>query len=353
MLRGSSIMDQLGGEVLEGAVVRIPGCGESKSDWGAEETGVPTTGSESRWAAVVGLAKKQTGLITREQARSVGFPDDEWDYRVRRNAILQLERGVYEVTPPEDADLRRYRVGLLLVGDDAVLSHRSAARLHGLWGIDGWPIELTTPRRIVRSVPMRVYRGEVAAEERSVVQRLPVTGLIRTVTDLVPHLDPVSLAGLIESARHKQRNFTELLQSRVEELDLPLGLPNLLQWVIDDAKARPRPMDSMFEIQFWHRWLYTGLPMPVPQFEVRYPQGGRSFIDFAWPQFKVAVETQGYAIRDTPDSFDHDSERTARLTALGWVVIPVSYKVFRNSFIQVMNAVREAVLARRRAAAAG
>ncbi|MDQ3262107.1 MAG: hypothetical protein M3Y59_00380 [Myxococcota bacterium] len=266
---------------------------------------------------------------------------------MRAEQVFQVNRGLYEVSPPVNEGLRRCTAALLTAGEGAVLSHRSAAKLHRLWGIDGFPVELTVPRRLASSpLPLTVHRGTVPPSELERVHHLPVTSMVRTVTDLAPWLDIAGLAGLVESARRRQREFIPRLGARVAQVR-PREAQQRLEWVLADTGRRPRPMDSMFEIQFWHRWLTTGLPAPVPQWEVQDPAGRRFYVDFAWPEAKVALETQGYGTRQTSDSFDKDSRRTGRLIALGWIVIPISYAFFRRDFLGVLTVVREALRQRR------
>src|SRR3954469_18229914 len=76
-------------------------------------------------------------------AAALGLSDDEIDYRIAVGRLRLIHRGVYAVghhrIQPEGVWLAAVHAG----GENAVLSHRSAARLWDLLPHEGW-IEVTT-----------------------------------------------------------------------------------------------------------------------------------------------------------------------------------------------------------------
>lgn len=284
------------------------------------------------WERLEEVAARQTGLITRKQALAAGFKNSGWAREVEARSLPQLERGLYAVRPVQSGEHRDLHSAVLVCGKDAVVSHRAAARLHKLWGVDGFPLELTVPRRLRFSLPsVETHWGKVPRSDLCEVDGLPVTTRVRTLLDLAPMVDRVGWAMMLESARRRQRNVVSEVARRLRTLDLPTDTVRPLSVLLADCNSRTRAMDSPFEVQFWHRWAFTGLPMPTPQYEVR---DGNTimFIDFAWPKQRVAVETQGFEPRYTRDSFDADGQRNARLVRLGWFVIEVTYTMFRDEF---------------------
>src|SRR5687767_4441856 len=122
------------------------------------ENGAESAAEESKdrsriWSAIEDRASSQTGLITREQVLEANYPKALWDSKVRSGAVVSLHRGLYELAAPADREARELRSALLLGGEGAVFSHRTAAQLHKLWGIDGFPREITVPRRVRVSAP--------------------------------------------------------------------------------------------------------------------------------------------------------------------------------------------------------
>ncbi len=71
------------------------------------------------------------------------------------------------------------------------------------------------------------------------------------------------------------------------------------------------------------------LPIPVGQYEV---WDGRRFVarlDLAWPEWKVAVEYDGWD-HTLEDRRGRDVERIDALRRLGWVVITVTARQYRT-----------------------
>jgi very-short-patch-repair endonuclease len=49
-------------------------------------------------------------------------------------------------------------------------------------------------------------------------------------------------------------------------------------------------------------------------------------VDFHWPEHRLIVETDGAAAHLTPTAFETDRARDARLTALGYRVIRITWR---------------------------
>jgi very-short-patch-repair endonuclease len=69
----------------------------------------------------------------------------------------------------------------------------------------------------------------------------------------------------------------------------------------------------------------AGLPQPITQYRV-----GPYRLDFAWPELRVAVETDGWATHGRRKGFEDDRARDAALLAAGWRVLRVTYRRLRR-----------------------
>jgi very-short-patch-repair endonuclease len=63
------------------------------------------------------------------------------------------------------------------------------------------------------------------------------------------------------------------------------------------------------------------LPTPAPNHEI----GGRSR-DFAWPNHRLVVETDGYRYHASREAKRRDNRRDRELTALGWRPVRFTYE---------------------------
>src|ERR1700754_2949642 len=78
------------------------------------------------------LARAQHGVLTRRDLEGLGFSGEAIDHRVETGRLHLIARGIYAVGRPELTPNGRWMAAVLVCGDDAALSHRSAAEL---WGI--------------------------------------------------------------------------------------------------------------------------------------------------------------------------------------------------------------------------
>src|SRR5581483_1058266 len=91
------------------------------------------------------------------------------------------------------------------------------------------------------------------------------------------------------------------------------------------------PTENEFEDAFLALTRSLGLPDPTPQFYID-PGDGEPPIraDFAWPDRKIAVETDGQRTHATRRAFEADRRRDQRLTAAGWRVIRTTWRQLTN-----------------------
>ncbi|MBA2505834.1 MAG: hypothetical protein H0V29_07805, partial [Thermoleophilaceae bacterium] len=93
-----------------------------------------------------------------------------------------MHKGVYAVGTPVLAREGWWMAAVLAAGPGAVLSHRAAAVLHGLLKYAGPSIEVTAPRR--REIPgLITYESDLAPDEVTLVDGIPVTTAARTIID--------------------------------------------------------------------------------------------------------------------------------------------------------------------------
>ncbi len=162
----------------------------------------------SSWDRVIALAEEQWGMFTRQQAEQRGMAWSTLSRMASAGRTERLGHGVYRLrggVPPPQAALRVAWLELAppvpvwdRVGDQGVVSHRSAATLWGLGDLPADIHEFTLPvRRQTRRQDVRLHRGAVAA---GVVSRggLLVTRPARTVVDLLTDgADPASVSTIV------------------------------------------------------------------------------------------------------------------------------------------------------------
>jgi hypothetical protein len=156
-----------------------------------------------RLSAIHELVNRQHGVIARRQLLAIGLSAGGIDHWMRNGRLIVVRRGIYALG---HAQLRRQGhvlSAVLAVGDDAVLSHRSAARQWGLRPWSGTFVEMSVPSRrgIKAKRDLRVHNAtdlhpwEIAEDDG-----LPLTTPARTLLDLAAVVPPHHLRRAVERA---------------------------------------------------------------------------------------------------------------------------------------------------------
>jgi predicted transcriptional regulator of viral defense system len=100
----------------------------------------------ARSAAAWELARRQHGVLTRQDLVSLGFSPSAIRHRLATGRLHRLAHGVYAVGRRELTREGGWMATVLACGSDAVLSHGSAAALWGI-GPEWRLIEISVRRR--------------------------------------------------------------------------------------------------------------------------------------------------------------------------------------------------------------
>jgi very-short-patch-repair endonuclease len=236
------------------------------------------------------IAARQHGVITYEQLLRAGLSAAGIARRIEAGRLYRIYRGVYAVGHAGVTRKGRWKAATLALGDDALLSHRSAAELWGMLKPSDGPIHVTVPRTggRARRRGIRVHRPH-SYPARMSRDNIPVTSPARTIADL----------RATEPARVVRRAIRE-----AELAGLPLE---------DVATDRTR---SDLERDFLRLCRRHRLPVP----EVNARIAGFE-VDFAWPDRNLVVEVDGYAFHRGRQAFRDDRDRDIELELLGFTVL--------------------------------
>jgi predicted transcriptional regulator of viral defense system len=139
------------------------------------------------------LAESQSGYFTTKQAASFGYTSNKRIYHLRAGNWIREHRGIYRLAlfpEPERSDLMLWWLWSRDRSDrpNGVFSHHTALSLHDLTDTNPAKLDLTVPANFRRGVPipniLRLHYDDVAAEEREILQGVPVTNAMRTILDV-------------------------------------------------------------------------------------------------------------------------------------------------------------------------
>lgn len=186
------------------------------------------------------LGSSQWGLLTATQAQQRGVSRPRLARLAEAGLLVRLTHGVYALRgsmTAEPVDLRAAwlaldpaRTAADRIGDGAggpVVSHASAAVLHGLGDLDADRHEFTVAvRKQTRRPELRLHRAQLVDEEVTLHEGLPVTTVTRTIVDLVADgHDGGHVAGVLADAVRARRVDPARLPPRLARHAARFGLP--------------------------------------------------------------------------------------------------------------------------------
>lgn len=202
-------------------------------------------------ARVSELASRQWGLLTTAQADAAGISRLQLARLAEAEVIERLARGIYVVLAAADEHTALRAAWLSMNPSElaeerltdpisaGVISHTSAAGLHGLGDLLDSNPEITVPGRKQSRRGIRLHRASLRADEVTIVEGLPVTTPARTVADLLRDgHDPSHVAEMIGDALRRDLASRQDMAAALEPLARRNGQPNgaaLLEHLLDSV----------------------------------------------------------------------------------------------------------------------
>jgi predicted transcriptional regulator of viral defense system len=138
-------------------------------------------------AGLAELVRGQHVVFGLDQLRELGLTRAAVSRRAVTGRLYRIHHAVYSLVPRELLTREGlYMAAVLACGPGAALSHRSAARLHGLRNVGYTRVEVTVPGRSTRTHSgVAVHRSTtLTATDITTVENIPVTTIARTLLDL-------------------------------------------------------------------------------------------------------------------------------------------------------------------------
>lgn len=262
---------------------------------------------------VAQLAARQHGVVSVAQLYRAGLTPEAIKHRVRKGRLHRVHRGVYAVGRADLTRRGRWKAATLVLGEGAVLSHRSAAELWNLLEPATGLIDVTVPCRsgVRRRDGIRIHKSaSLRRSDLLIRDAIPVTSPRRTIADLAGVLAPGESRNAIRAA---------------EIANLPIG----------DYTHLVHRTRSELELIFLELIRRHGLPEPEANVRV-----GRFLVDFLWRAQRLVVETDGRRYHRGQLARTADLERDARLRARGFEVLRFGYWQVVNGTLAVIASVR-------------
>lgn len=290
------------------------------------------------------LAAGQDGQFCTAQARMLGLGQSSVNWLRTSGETLTVRRTVWRFrsTPgAPDPAITAY----LACWPHAVISHRSAARHHGLVraGSPESP-EVTVGHGVACRPPRVVVRTTRSLPPNDVVTvgGIRYTSLARTVCDLADGKRPWDTLGLIDEAVALGAKPRWLHQRAKELAHGRSGVALVRHATRPDAAAVFR---SWLERTAEHVYRTSGIPSPSWNVRVTDGRGLIGIVDALWAPWRVISEKEGLRFHTSPAARRRDAQRFNRLSAAGYTVRRFSWEDVVHDPLDVAATIMQALCA--------
>jgi AbiEi antitoxin C-terminal domain len=288
------------------------------------------------------VAERQYGVVSRRQLLELGLSERQISVRTASGNLHPLFRGTFAVGHRVVGRHGRMLAAVLACGDGTVVSHGSAAELHGLWDKRPAPVDVIAPRRGGRKISGIRWHNVLrpTSNEVEIRRGVPCTTVSRTLVDMAGRTGLTSLRRLVEQAA-----VLRLLD--VPEVDGVLGrgrrrgAPNL-RTVLDLWRTEDewKPLlRSPLEARLLPALIAAGVPRPECNVKLRI-EGRWIEVDLLWRDQRLAIETDGEETHGTRSAFQSDRRRDQRLLAAGYRVGRVTWRQAESEPVAVASRIK-------------
>ncbi|CAN5701180.1 DUF559 domain-containing protein [soil metagenome] len=281
------------------------------------------------------VAAGQHGLLSRRQARANGMSESQVWRRTSKGLLAPVLPGIYRIAGAPETHHQRVLAACLWAGDGSAGSHRTAGALHDFPRCDATIVEITGPRRL-RPPPLRagqaqrvngvvLHTATLNPGDMTTVRGIPVTTKERTVVDLAGFISPADLEEVLDNALSKGSiSLIRIRWALAKAGGRGKRGSRELRRLLDQRAPLDSRLESPLEAGLLRLLRAAGLPLPQPQ--VTVTEKGRTLarVDFAYPEHRLAIETDGWLWHSGRRAWQRDRGRRNDLTRLGWRVLHVT-----------------------------
>jgi very-short-patch-repair endonuclease len=280
-------------------------------------------------------------VVARRQLLALGMGREAIRGRVERGSLHQIYRGVYVVGYRRINRKGRWMAAVLVGGPEVVLSHRAAGCLWGFLSSGLARLEVTAPLgKRARHPGIVCHETDLAADEVTELDGIPVTSVFRTLFDLAGDLEPRQFELAWKEVGVKRLTDRVPMAVLLERHKGKRGSVAIRRLAVS---TKPIPVTrNEFEERFLTVLDASGLPRPRfnPDLYVR----GRFFKpDCLWEAQKLIAELDGGEVHNTDHAFQSDRRRDRILLAEGYRTTRVTWEQLRDEPDEVVADLRSAL----------
>jgi hypothetical protein len=235
-------------------------------------------------------------LVFRPDLRAAGITDDELRRLRKQRQLTVVRRGAYVPSddPRLDDAVARHalavRAAARCLSSDAVVSHASAAVLHGLtlWKVPLGQVHVTRNRPCGgrRTEVLHVHVAALDVDEIVEVDGIAVTSVPRTLADLARTLPFEQALVVVDAALHRKKVTPAAVATAVARVAGRRGSPPARRVVAAADGRAESPGETRSRVAM------TRARLPPPALQHEIPEV-RVRTDFYWEEFRTVGEFDG------------------------------------------------------------
>lgn len=288
------------------------------------------------------LAGAQWGVFSLKQIVELGLTPRAIQARATAGRLHRHHRGVYSLVPRNLLTREGlWMAAVLACGEGAVLSHRSAAVLHGLRAWGGVKLDVTVPGRTGRNrTDLWVHRSTtLTPADTTTVNSIPSTTVARTLFDLAEVTNRRALEQVFDQSEIKEVFDLRAIEDQLRRNPTRPGA-GLVRAVLDEHYIGSTATWSELEERFLSLSRDAGLPPPEVNAWVVLPDGGPAIRgDFVWREQRIIVEADSRKFHNTRQRFERDRRRDQRAIAAGWRIVRTTWRQLECAPHEVLDTV--------------
>ena len=215
---------------------------------------------------------------------------------------------------------------VLACGPKAVLSHRSAAALHGIRRDSRVKTDVTVPSSSARSRPTIDVHTSLTlnAADITTVDAIRCTTVARTLVDLGDVVSRRAVERAVDQAEVLRVFDGRAVNDALARAGRRKGAGTLR--AVLESYEEPTLTEKGIEERFLALCRKATLPSPAVNAWITPIDGVAYKADFLWRPEKLIAETDGRDVHTTRKAFEHDRLRDQRLTLAGYTVVRFTWR---------------------------
>lgn len=277
----------------------------------------------------------QDGVVSRAQALEHGIPGRTIARRVAEGAWRRIHPGVYLVGGHALTYRARIRAAWLWAGPGSVITGPAAALWLGMLDGAPGPVDVTVGRTLRRRSPpgVRLRHRDLDPLDHAMVRGVGVTEPALTVLETAAVLRD-GATFLDRALQQKLVRFESLHDAYCRSVGA-YGIARARELLVACADRA----DSAAERRLIGLLRRAG----ISGFVVGHPFG-RTQIDIAFPDARLALEFDSWAWHTDPERFTADREKGNALVDAGWAVLRITWKELTEHPDRIVDRIRSALL---------